>query len=154
MMVTANVVAACTLSTSPLDFGDYVQGSSNTQVIPSSDIKPRKNPVTVNCGSGVAWHLDADGGLNFVSGTRRMSGGGAVLEYLNYNLFTDTTLNQVWGTGAGGVDIDGTGAAADQMIDIFGQIPSGQTSSPGPYSDMVTLTLTFEPSGTTGTSGP
>ena len=130
--VTATVPAACTVAATALAFGTY---NSASAVNASST-------VTVTCVSSTAYTSDLDAGrngaLNGASTTRSMAAGAA---RLNYNLYQDAALSTVWATGTGS-NVAGTANLA-QTTTVYGNVPSGQTSTPGSYTDTVNVTVTY-----------
>ncbi|HWT12538.1 MAG TPA: spore coat U domain-containing protein [Allosphingosinicella sp.] len=134
--VDANVTANCTVSTSPLSFGD-VNPLSGTNVDGTGGI-------TVTCTSGTSWTAAAGvgsgSGASFAA--RRMADGSNLL---NYNLYTTSGYNTVWGDGTSSTaTVGNTGNGAAQNVTIYGRVASGQTSvPPGSYEDTVSVTVTY-----------
>jgi spore coat protein U-like protein len=81
---------------------------------------------------------------------------------LNYNLYTDTIRNAVWGDGTGGtttitgsIDVPGRSTASTVPINFYGRITAAQdvsAASPGPapttYSQGLTMTVSCTVAGT------
>ncbi len=71
-------------------------------------------------------------------------------DLLNYNLYTKSNRNQIWGDGTGGTrtvsdsyNLGPPGTQTDTHT-IYGRIPGGQTTpGPGFYVDNITATVTF-----------
>jgi spore coat protein U-like protein len=135
--VSATVTSNCTVSTTPIAFGD-VDVTAGTDVDATGGI-------SVTCTNGTAWAASADAGQGTGASltTRKMANGS---DLLNYVLYTDSSRTTVWGDGAGGstATISDTGTGTAQDSTIYGRGPSGQTSVPaGSYADTVTVTVTY-----------
>ena len=136
LSVSATVTSNCTVSTSPLDFGD-VNTLSGSNVDGTGGI-------TVTCTNGTDW--EAAAGVGSGSGatllSRRMTFGSNLL---SYSLYTDATRTSVWGDGTGTTSlITNTGTGGAQNVTIYGRIGSGQSSAPaGGYADTVSVTITY-----------
>jgi spore coat protein U-like protein len=132
--VTATVVAACSISTSPgtMAFGNY-DGSQ-----PNNDNGTSTFGIT--CSPSTTYALGLDPGQNY-SGTRRMRL--VPSDYLNYEIYQDSGRTVLWtdiGTG-GAVSATGTGSA--QSYTAYGRAPTGQFPVAGIYSDQVQLTVQY-----------
>jgi spore coat protein U-like protein len=134
--VSATVTANCTVSTSPLAFG-------NVNPLSGADVDGAGG-ITVTCTNGTGW--DASAGIGGGSGasfaSRRMTAGANLL---NYNLYTDAGRTTVWGDGTGSTAlISDTGSGVAQSVTIYGRVPLGQTTvPPGAYADTVSVTVTY-----------
>lgn len=118
--------AACTLSYSSLSFGNYTGAALNGT-----------NAATVNCpsGSGYTIGLNAGTGSGATTTIRKLtSSGGATL---NYRIFQDAARTMNWGNTSGTDTVSGTGTGSSQTINIYAQILSGQTMTPGTYTDTI-----------------
>ena len=64
---------------------------------------------------------------------------------LNYNLYVDAARTNVWGDGSGTTfTIANSGTGAAQAVNVYGRVPSGQTTvPPGGYADTVAVTVTY-----------
>ncbi len=120
--VTANVTGACTVSASNLAFGTYpVNSASNID---------NQSTITVNCANGQPYTV----GVGTATG-RTMTGPAAAS--LTYSLYSDAARTAAFAAA-------GTGSGANQNINVYGRIPSGQTpTSQGAFSDTVTVTVTY-----------
>jgi spore coat protein U-like protein len=130
----------CTVSTTPVTFGNYD--------IFSTHPLDTAGTVTVNCTSDVV-KANLTLGQSATSGSfnpRQMKRSGGT-DLLNYNIFTDVARTTIFGNGTGGTAEIGlkrpTGKPQpwNQIINIYGRIPTGQDISVGTYSDILTLTL-------------
>ncbi len=48
-----------------------------------------------------------------------------------------------WGASLDIDTVKGTGTGSPQTINVFGRVAAGQTAAPGPYSDTITVTITY-----------
>lgn len=137
LAVSATVTDNCTLTTTPVAFGNIdATASANTDAT---------GGISVTCTNGTTWSAaaDAGAGTGATLASRKMTSGANVLSYALYTESTHTTL---WGDGAGGTTatIDGTGSGAVQNTTIYARVPGGQTGAPaGSYADTVVVTVTY-----------
>ena len=129
--VTANVVSDCTISTTPLGFGDYTGAVNNAT-----------STFTITCsnGSGYSVGLDAGTTTGASVSSRLMAGPGAPT--LSYTLYSDSGRTTNWGNTSG-TWVTGTGIGSSQTITVYGQIPASQFVPVGAYSDSITATITY-----------
>jgi spore coat protein U-like protein len=134
--VTASVTAACTVSGSPLAFGDFsalggdVDGTST---------------LTATCTNGSPYTIGLSAGVSAGAAvtTRHLTHTDAIT-LLNYNLSPVASGGINWDLIGGTTTKAGTGDGAAQEITVFGRIPGGQTSAiVGTYSDTITATIDF-----------
>lgn len=135
--VSASVAAVCTITTSPVAFGAYDPVVANA----ATDLTA-SGAVNVACTKGAASTIDLGNGGNFLGGTRRMGSG---TDFLNYGLYKDAALTQVWGTGlTGGTTASYTSASrAVSAITVYGRVPQAQDVTVGAYSDVVLATINY-----------
>lgn len=136
LATSATVTANCTVSSSPLAFGN-VDSTSASNVDASGGL-------TITCTNGSAWAasagLGAGAGATFPS--RKMTAGANLI---NYSIYTTAARATVWGDGTGGTaTIGGTGTGSAQAVTVYGRVPGGQTTVPiGNYVDTVAVTVTY-----------
>jgi spore coat protein U-like protein len=136
LAANATVTANCTVSSSPLAFG-------NVNTISGSNVDGTGG-LSVTCTNGTAWAasagVGAGSGASFAS--RKMTSGANLL---NYNLYTSSGYTTVWGDGTGSTaTIGGTGSGSAQAVTVYGRVGSGQTTVPtGAYADTVAVTVTY-----------
>lgn len=130
---------ACTISGTGVAFGAY-----NPQSAANNDAMGTVNlacPTSVN-SPVVALSAGSWGTYS----PRKMANG---IYRLNYNLYTTTARTTVWGDGTGGTmtqTLSGgviSGGTKNFSRTIYGRIPGSQNVGAGPYSDTITLTVTF-----------
>lgn len=125
--------AACTVSTSGLNFGIYdVFSTVNDDVA---------GTINVNCSSGTNYSIGLSSGTSGSYSSRSMTNGPYVLLY---NLFTDPTRLTIWGDGSAGTStFSGAGTGSNIGTPVYGRIPAGQNAYVGSYADSITVTVTF-----------
>jgi spore coat protein U-like protein len=132
MTVSASISSICSISTTPLNFGEVeLTGATNATAT-----------LSVQCTNGGAWTIGMDEGLNFVAAARFLKSG---TQKLAYDLFTDPARGARW-TGAGAGLKSGTGTGAQQIVTVYGQVTTGQiliATGGVPYTDTITVTMNF-----------
>ena len=131
--------AACTISATGVAFGNYdPQSGTNLDGVGTIDVgcHPSDNAPTVSLSAGSSGTFSS----------RTMLSGG---DSLDYNLYTTSARNIVWGDGFGGsvtVTLTGgsvSGGTRRYTRSVFGRIPGSQNVPAGSYGDTITLTATF-----------
>jgi len=84
--------------------------------------------------------LDAGTGSGATVASRKLTSGGATV---NYTLYSDTGRTTVWGTTIATDTVAGTGNGAAQSYTVYGRIPTQTTPAPGNYADTITVTVTY-----------
>lgn len=133
--VSAEVTAACSdLTATDVDFGaagaaDETQDSTST--------------ITVTCDTGTAYTVELDYGQTPVAGTtiRQVTGAGG--EFMDYFIYQDAGATTPWGTIAEGEQLDGVGTGAADPLTAYFRLHRTSGNSPGVYTDLVGVTLTF-----------
>ena len=130
---TAVINSNCLISTTALDFGPM--GLLKTNV-------DGAGALTVQCTNTTAYvvSLGLGTGTGVTLPTARKMTKGA--ETVTYGLYSDTARAVVWGTGAGQT-VSGTGTGIAQTINVYGRVPPQNTPSPGVYTDVVVVTVTY-----------
>jgi spore coat protein U-like protein len=134
--VTANVTAACTVSGSPLAFGDFSALSGDVD---------GTSTLTATCTNGSPYTIGLSAGLGVGAAvtTRKLTHTNTTT-LLNYNLSPVASGGINWDLIGGTTTKAGTGSGEAQAITVFGRIPGGQTSAiVGTYSDTITATIDF-----------
>lgn len=137
LSAAATAEAACTISTTAVNFGGYNVFSASpddaTGQVTYRCTNPRPPLVTIQ--------LDKGGAPTFNPRQMRMGS-----EVLNYNLYLDSTRSTIWGDSTGGSQTyTRSNPPTNQNINVsvFGRIPAGQDVSAGSYSATVTATIFF-----------
>ncbi|MCH8685062.1 Csu type fimbrial protein [Pedomonas mirosovicensis] len=139
LTVNATVASTCTVSAGTIDFGSFD--------VTDATAEEATGTVNVKCTNGTPWTLYANAGAGQTAtvDARRMTGGAAGTDTLQYQLYTDT-YTTAWGDGVSSTvtgAFTGTGTGVDQTQTIYGRIPAGQTASGGGYTDTVVMTVSY-----------
>ena len=129
--VQTNVQKACNIATNPLSFGTYSGSLINSTSIIS---------VTCTITTTYTVGLNAGTATGATVTNRSMTGPAGAL--LHYSLFSDTLRTINWGNSSGSW-VSGTGTGIAQSLTVYGQMPAGQSLTPGSYTDTITATLTY-----------
>jgi spore coat protein U-like protein len=134
--VSATVVPTCSVSTTPVNFGNY----DGSYIYTFGD-------VTVTCAQGTSYHIALDAGqAPDGSGYRRMSNG---TNYLLYALGNINVPGVNWGdadyanTYPYGMSYPDTGNGVAQAHSVTAELVPGQNVPTGPYSDVVNVTVYY-----------
>ncbi len=142
--VSVTVAAACSISGTGLNFGNYV-GSQLTST----------GTITVTCSQDRPYNVTLDKGLNAATNlnirTLRDLNSQTSAVRAQYFLYKDSAMTQEWGDSgfAGtytlGTSVPGTGTGSAQTLTIYGKLPADQLAgaAPGTYTDTVVATLLF-----------
>ena len=139
MGVSASVAANCVVSASNLAFGPYDGSAALTN----------SAPISVRCTNGTTYDLLLSEGGS-ASYTQRLLSNGT--NTLQYNLYTTSAANTVWGDGTtsstGKVSWTGTGmsSSAAYIHTVHGVLPNSTTNQDAPvgnYSDTITVTVAY-----------
>jgi spore coat protein U-like protein len=141
-----NANAACAVSTTPVNFGSY-------DVLSSTPLDSTGS-VTVDCSVGVGPPnppvdvlITISQSANSGSFNPRKMKNVAGTDLLNYNLYSNASMVSIWGDGTGGtstVTLTKVNKNAPPVVTtVYGRILGGQDVSAGPYSDVLTVTITW-----------
>jgi spore coat protein U-like protein len=133
LSVTATVVKSCSISTSPVDFGNYsaLSGVANAQ-----------GSVTVTCSNCSGTSVALDYGKNVGAGNQpRMTDNGT--NYLSYKLYSDSAFQTPWSGTSVPITPSTSPTPTAQVLAVYGQMPGAQNVPPGSYSDIVVATVNF-----------
>lgn len=132
--VSADVQTACVASATPLNFGAYVSTAASNAT----------STVTVQCNNLTTYNVGLDAGTSTGATvtTRAMTGPAGSLP-LPYFLYSDSARTKNWGDTVGTDTVPGTGNGSGQPLTVYGNIPLGEVSRAGAYSDTITVTITF-----------
>lgn len=134
LAVSAHVLGVCTIATAALDFPDYDPSAAADLDAPAANI-------TVRCTNGTVFHVDLGTGSHANGAQRRMAGGTA--EFLNYELYSDSTHQTIWTTGADHTATTVAAGLSDYTLPVYGRITAGQNVTTGTYTDSVVVTVNF-----------
>jgi spore coat protein U-like protein len=135
----------CTASTGGIAFGIYnplsalANASTGTLKVTCNGSGTGSANVTVN--------VTLSAGLSGSYATRKMFSG---VNALNYNIYWSTAYNQIVGDGSGGSFAGSAGpfvvpAGGSNLATgtFYGLIPASQDVTPGAYSDVIIVTVTY-----------
>jgi spore coat protein U-like protein len=136
--VSATILDACTIATTPVNFGNYDHAATSDT--------PATGSVTETCTNGTAATITLGQGLHAKSGSvdsvplRQMASG---TDRMAYFLYSDAGAGTLWGnTLATGVAQTGNGGEGS-AITVYGFITAGQNVPVGSYADTVVATVNF-----------
>jgi spore coat protein U-like protein len=140
--VTLTITGACSLTSSPLDFG-----TNNGAIVANIDASSN---LIANCTNGTPYSIGLNNGVGTgaTASVRKMTNAGDS-SMVNYSLYTTTGRSTVWDNNcttlpAGTTCSGGTGNGANQTVPVFGRVPGGQSNvTVGTYVDTIVATLTF-----------
>ncbi len=129
--------ALCSITTTPLTFGNYdpfsaVPHDGTATIIVGCNEAP---PPTVVMSVSASQH---SGGFN-PRKMKLMTGTG----FLDYNVYTDSGRTQIWGDGSANTFIRSKKVTKNTpwSSTVYGRIPPGQDVSIGSYNETVTVTI-------------
>jgi spore coat protein U-like protein len=131
MPVSLTIAAGCVTTATSLAFG-------TANVLAASIYQ--QSTINVTCTNTTAYTIGLDVGAH-VSGTQRTMLGG-VGQNVAYNLWQDSGHLTAWGT-IGTAALAGTGTGVLQPITVWGEVIAQTSPTPGPYADVVGVTVTY-----------
>lgn len=131
--VGATVTPSCTVSTDDLAFG----------LVSPANGADASAAVRATCSAGASYSV----GLGFGHGPgvtdpaqRRMTSG---MNTLTYGLYRDAARTLAWGNQTSNRLTGQTGTGSQQVHQVFGRVPPGQSVSSGNYADTVVVTVEY-----------
>jgi len=144
IQITSQATDNCTLSATPLNFGNISDVGSVKQA------RNAQSNIQVSCSNGKVYTLYLGDGNNRVSGNglRQMANGKALLPY---QVYQDVAHTQVWDGGTGNTltggkgGVNGVGNGSNQSINVYGMIPAGTKvpGTAGSYTDTLVITVAY-----------
>lgn len=143
--VSAKVIAACTVTTAPLNFGTYDATSGAPTDATST--------VSLTCTKNHNIKISLDQGSS-TAGTRTLvASAGGNTDVLTYDVFSDAGHTLQWGDGTTGgaavtTDTDDaawTNAAASYSatFTLYGEMAAHQAATPDTYSDTLHVSIDY-----------
>jgi spore coat protein U-like protein len=130
LSVGASVPTVCAVvTTTALGFGVYSGVQATAQ-----------GTIVLNCTAGGAVTVSLNNGANASAGQNVMIGTTNASHTLNYSLYQDGGYSTAW-IPANPEVVTGTGA--QQTLQVYGKMLSGQTLTPDSYTDTVTVSVTY-----------
>jgi spore coat protein U-like protein len=133
--VDVTIIAQCLInSASNLSFG-------NSQGVLSANVD-QTSTIVVQCTNTTTYDIGLDAGTGSGASvtTRKLTGGGATI---NYKLYSEPTHTTIWGNTVSTDTVSATGNGAAQSYTVYGRIPAQTTPAPNAYSDTITVTVTY-----------
>lgn len=132
-VVTANVVGACTVNATDLNFGTAGTLTANVDTT---------NTISVQCSPGIPYTIGlSNGTAGGTSPTNRfMANGGNTT---TYGIYRNIARSAPWGNIIGTNTMAGTGSGFNQNFTGYGRVPPQTTPPSGTYTDQITITLTY-----------
>jgi spore coat protein U-like protein len=136
----ASAFAACTVTTTGINFGNY--DVFNTSPLNST------GSVTVSCDSSPPPDVTISIGQSPTSGgfiPRKMKNT-ILADTLSYNVYQDAAGTLIWGDGTGGtstVYLKNVKKNRPVITTIYAIVPPQQNVSIGTYSDLLTVTIVW-----------
>jgi spore coat protein U-like protein len=134
-MVSASVVAGCTVTANDLSFGTASLLSSNVDSTSS---------VSVTCTSGLGYAVGLSQGTTpGGTTTTRLMKHASAASTVPYGMYSDAARTANWGNSTSD-DVNGTGTGSAVNHTVYGRVPAqGVAPEAGSYSDTVTVTITY-----------
>ena len=131
--VSATVISACNVTTTPLNFGVTSLFLANID---------QTSSISVACTTTTTYQVRIDGGVAAVTSPalRKMSLGA---NKISYGLYRDLARSLPWGSTDGVDTQPGTGTSAAIGHTVYGRIPPQASQPPGVYVDTVVVTVSF-----------
>ncbi len=128
--VMSSVAGSCTVTAKELNFGTYL-GKQDDQT----------GTITVACTKGTSYRIGLDNGMHYRAPNRRLKHRTSA-HYLNYELYRDAGRTARWGNDNTS-DLCMTSDGTVQHINVYGEVPAGQSGPSGSYSNTTTITVNF-----------
>jgi spore coat protein U-like protein len=136
--VTTIVQAECSVTTMPVNFGNYDPVAAN-----AASPLDTTGSVNVLCTAGTVATVSLGTGQNFAGGTRRMAG--PLGSFLTYQLFRDPGRSSIWSTAPN--TVSGTSTSNSVPINggmtVYGRVPAAQDPRVGVHTDTVLATVNY-----------
>ncbi|CDZ78963.1 putative secreted protein [Legionella massiliensis] len=135
LAVTATVLTACIVTTTPVAFGNY----SPVQATPTTGTGTIITTCTLSSTYTIG--LDAGASSGATVTTRKMT---FLTNLLPYGLYQDSGHTTNWGNTPGtDTPAATTATGLAQTKTVYGSIPAGATVPAGAYTDTVNVTVTY-----------
>jgi len=133
--VDVTIIAQCLINSA----GTLSFGGSQGVLIANVD---QTSTILVQCTNTTTYDIGLDAGTGSGASvtTRKLTGGGATI---NYSLYTNAGRSTVWGNTVSTDTVAATGNGAAQSYTVYGRIPAQTTPAPATYSDTITITVTY-----------
>jgi spore coat protein U-like protein len=137
LTVNATVAKNCTISTTPVSFGQYDPVTANA-TSPLDGV----GSVIVTCTKGAVAAVGLNVGGYPLGTGRRMFGGTDA--FLGYELYSDVARAAIWGNESGtDLNIPAAPSRSPRTFTVYGRVPAAQDAAVGNYADTVVATVNF-----------
>jgi spore coat protein U-like protein len=130
--VTATIAKACSVSATNLAFGTYTRA-----------LVKSTSTISVNCTNLTPYNVGLSAGLATGATVTNRSMAGPASALLKYQLFSNSGYTTNWGNTVGTDTLAGTGNGGTQSLTVYGQIPAGEFTAQGNYTDTIVVTVTY-----------
>jgi len=130
--VTAIIAKACSVTATNLAFGGY-----------SGALVKSTSTISVTCTNTTTYNVGLNAGQATGATVTNRSMTGPASALLHYQLFSNAGYTTNWGNTVGTNTVAGTGNGATQPLTVYGQVPAGQFSPPGSYTDTIIVSVTY-----------
>lgn len=129
--ITATVASNCTIGTFNLAFGSY-DPTSTTATTTSTTLD-------VRCTKGTSASVVLSEGSN----TSRKMQSGTTSDYLDYEIYSDSSYSAIWPSSGTSYGLSFTGGVV-QTLTVYGKIPAHEAAAAGSdYADTVVATVNW-----------
>lgn len=135
LAVSATVNNNCAITTTALAFGTYDPITTHA----TADLD-NTGTVVIACTKGATTSIELNLGANAAVSQRRLKSG---VNFLNYEVYQDSTRATVWGTGTAKLDTGVAPSKAARTYTAYGRVAMNQDVPSGSYTDTVTATVNF-----------
>jgi spore coat protein U-like protein len=132
LLMTARAEAACTITTTSVNFGTYD--------VFSATARDATGTVQINCNPRDNIQVGLSRGSSTTFNPRTLQSGTNIL---NYNLFRNAARTQIWGDGTSGTSTFSGNNIRNTTLTVYGRVPAAQDAAVGNYSDTVVATVIF-----------
>lgn len=139
-LVSATVQKNCTVAANDLTFNAVAAGAATA---------PGNTTMSITCTVNTPYTVGLQP-LNVASttGAGTMKGGtGGNTNTVTYQLYSNSTLSQVWGNtaavGSTGNGVAGTGAGSAQALNVYAKTTSSTDVTPDTYTDTVQINVNY-----------
>lgn len=134
MPVSAQLLSACQISATPLNFGSQPSNFSSSVLSASS--------INSTCTKNTSYQIGLSNGLNADGNQRRMRSDTG--QYINYELYQNASRTQRWGSALNTAEtLTGTATGVSQNATVYGRVDPQAGLEAANYKDTVTVTITY-----------
>ena len=136
--VIATIKNMCNFTAPPADMTFPSQ-----TIIKSTDVIKAQTTIKLTCTMDAPYWISLSGGDWNSGGNRRMKSDQGNY-FIDYELYTKSDYNLVWGVRQNVDTVSASGIGANKDHDVWGKIlPNSTSPRPGKYSDKIIVTVNF-----------